>query len=268
MIGVFDSGVGGLSVLRALHAALPKTPLCYIADSAYAPYGERPMAEVLARSVSITQHLVSLGAAGIVVACNTATALAIGHLRARWPHLPVVGIEPGLKPAIAATRSRRIGVMATPATLASAPFARLAAAQADGVFVMLQPCPGLAQQVETGDLESPELIQLVRRFCEPLTRAEVDTVVLGCTHYPLIARHIQAALGPQVTLIDTAGAVARHAAQRFGSSLHNGPRDDDPRIDLLSTGEPGALQRLAATWLPSATSISRVELGQLDARAA
>ena len=270
MIGVFDSGVGGLSVLRALHAAMPGTPLCYIADSAYAPYGERPVAEVLARSARITQHLVSLGAAGIVVACNTATALAIDHLRTRWPNLPIVGIEPGIKPAIAATRNRRIGVMATPATLASAPFARLVAAQADGAFVLLQPCPGLAHQVEAGDLDAPELIDLVRRFCEPLRRAEVDTVVLGCTHYPLIARHIQAALGPHVTLVDTAGAVARHAAQRLGSNLDSGScgATDPARIDLLSTGDPAALQRLAAAWLPFIASVERVELDQLDARAA
>lgn len=268
MIGVFDSGVGGLSVLRALHAAMPGTPLCYIADSAYAPYGERPAVEVLVRSACITQHLVSLGAAGVVVACNTATAISIDHLRALWPDLPIVGIEPGLKPAIAATRNRRIGVMATPATLASAPFARLAAAQADAVFVMLQPCPGLAQQVETGDLESPEMMELVRRFCEPLRRAQVDTVVLGCTHYPLIAGHLQAALGPQVTLIDTASAVARHAAQRFGSSLDIGPRDGHVRIELLSTGDSGALQRLAASWFPRAAAVARVELGQPAARAA
>ena len=270
LVGVFDSGVGGLSVLRALHAAMPGTPLCYIADSAYAPYGERPVAEVLARSACITQHLVSLGAAGIVVACNTATAIAIDHLRTRWPNLPIVGIEPGIKPAIAATRNRRIGVMATPATLASAPFARLAAAQADGAFVLLQACPGLAHQVEAGDLDAPELIDLVRRFCEPLRRAEVDTVVLGCTHYPLIARHIQAALGPHVTLVDTAGAVARHAAQRLGSNLDSGScgAADPARIDLLSTGDPAALQRLAAAWLPFIASVERVELDQPDARAA
>lgn len=270
MIGVFDSGVGGLSVLHALHAAMPGTALCYVADSAYAPYGERPMAEVLARSALITQHLVSLGAAGIVVACNTATAIAIDHLRARWPNLPVVGIEPGLKPAIAASRNRRIGVMATPATLASAPFAKLAAAQADGAFVLLQPCPGLAQHIETGDLDAPELIALVRRFCEPLRHAEVDTVVLGCTHYPLIAHHIQAAVGPHVKLIDTADAVASHAATRFGSNLDAcGPSAANPAsIELLSTGDPAALQRLADAWLPFAASVARVELDQPASRAA
>ena len=270
LIGMFDSGVGGLSVLRALHAAMPRTALCYIADSAHAPYGERPVAEVLVRSSIITQHLVSRGATGIVVACNTATAIAIDHLRARWPKLPIVGIEPGLKPAIAATRNRRVGVMATTATLASAPFARLAAAQADGAFVLLQPCPGLAQQIETGDLDAPELIALVRRFCEPLLSAEVDTVVLGCTHYPLIAAHIQAALGPQVTLVDTACAVARQSAQRFGSSLDAcGLGAADPAgIKLLSTGDAAALQRLADAWLPFATSVARLELSQPAARAA
>ena len=248
---------------------MPRTPLCYVADSAHAPYGERPVAEVLARSTCITQHLVSLGAAGVVVACNTATAIAIDHLRARWPNLPIVGVEPGLKPAVEATRNGRIGVMATPATLTSAPFARLATAHADGAFVLLQACPGLAHQVETGDLDAPELIDLVRRFCEPLRRAAVDTVVLGCTHYPLIARHIQAALGPHVTLVDTAGAVARHAAQRFGSKLNTGSRNaaDPALVDLLSTGDPAALQNLADHWLPFAVSVRRVNRGQPDARA-
>ncbi len=138
LIGAFVSGVGDLSVLRALHAAMPRTPICYIADSAYAPYGERPVAEVLARSSCITRHLLSLCSTGIVIACDTATAIAIEHLRTLWPNLPIVGIEPGLKRTIAATRNRRIGVMATPATLASPLFARLAASQADTTLVMHQ----------------------------------------------------------------------------------------------------------------------------------
>lgn len=269
LIGVFDSGVGGLSVLRSLHAEMPATSICYIADSAHAPYGERPLAKVLDRSMRITRHLLALGAAGVVVACNTATAMAIDHLRAQWPNLPIVGIEPGLKPAIAATRNRRIGVMATPATLASAPFARLAAAQTGDAFVLLQPCPGLAHLVEQGELHAPELIELVNRLCEPLRRAEVDTVVLGCTHYPLIAGHIQTALGAHVTLVDTARSVARHAAERFGSSRDIGGDDANlARVDLLTTGDPRALQQLAAMWLPFAVSVKRVVLGQADARAA
>ena len=261
---MFDSGVGGLSVLRAMHAALPQSAFCYIADSAHAPYGERSASHVLERSMLIAAHLIACGACGIVVACNTATAIAIHHLRERWPQLPIIGVEPGLKPAVAATRNGRIGVMATPATLASERFARLRETQASGVFVLAQACPGLAHLIEQGDLDSPALAQAVERFCGPLRRAQVDTVVLGCTHYPLIAERIQLALGAQVLLIDTAQAVARHAAQQFDTTL----RSDDSGVRLLTTGDAQALRKMAETWLPFPVRVQHTDIDQPAARAA
>jgi glutamate racemase len=266
-IGVFDSGLGGLSVLRALMAAMPNAGFVYVADSAYAPYGERDAEEVAQRSLRITEFLVARGASGVVVACNTATAAAIGRLRIRYPAMPIVGIEPGLKPAVAATRNGRIGVMATPATLASERFDRLHQAQAQGNFVLKQPCPGLADLIEQGNLDAPSVIDAVQRFCEPLRRADVDTVVLGCTHYPLVAHHIQAALGACVQLIDTADAVARHAAQRFGAAaIHT-----TTSLRLLTTGNPeqrATLEKVAAMCLPFAASAMQTDLNQASWRAA
>jgi glutamate racemase len=270
-IGVFDSGLGGLSVLRALQAAMPSASFLYVADSAYAPYGERGAKEVELRSLRISEFLVSHGASGLVVACNTATALAIGALRARHPDLPLVGIEPGLKPAVAATQNGRIGVMATPATLASERFGRLLQTQAQGSFVLSQPCPGLADLIEQGDLNAPNVIEAVQRFCEPLRRAEVDTVVLGCTHYPLVAQHIQAALGKHVQLIDTAAAVARHAAQRFGVALTDTTTAAPTLVRLLTTGnaaQRAALEKVAGLCLLISASAEQTDLTHAAWRAA
>jgi glutamate racemase len=260
-IGVFDSGLGGLSVLRALMAAMPGARFLYVADSAYAPYGERDAEAVKARSMHITDYLFASGACGVVVACNTATAAAIDALRTQHPSLPIVGIEPGLKPAVAATRNGRIGVMATPATLASERFDQLHQAQAQGNFILKQPCPGLADLIEQGNLDAPSIIDAVQRFCEPLRHAEVDTVVLGCTHYPLVAHHIQAALGAHVQLIDTADAVARHAAQRFGVAATH----ITTSLRLLTTGsaaDRAALERVAGLCLPVAVSAMQTDLNQ------
>ena len=294
---MFDSGVGGLSVLRAMHAAAPQSAFCYIADSAHAPYGERSASHVLERSMLIAGHLIACGARGIVVACNTATAIAIQHLRERWPQLPIIGVEPGLKPAVAATRNGRIGVMATPATLASERFARLRETQTGGTFVLAQACPGLAHLIEQGDLDSPALAHAIERFCGPLRRAQVDTVVLGCTHYPLIAERIQLALGAQVLLIDTAQAVARHAAQQFRFARSEttllekqtpgrpkcfspprgaddvcrrpgGALGDDSGVRLLTTGDAQALRKMAETWLPFPVRVQHTDIDQPAARAA
>jgi glutamate racemase len=268
-IGVFDSGLGGLSVLRALQVSMPTANFLYLADSAYAPYGERDTREVVELSVRITEFLIASGAAGVVVACNTATAAAIVALRARWPLLPFVGVEPGLKPAVAASRNGRIGVLATPATLASKRFEQLRQAQSQGSFVLPMPCPGLADLIEQGDLDAPSLIDAVQRFCEPLRRAEVDTVVLGCTHYPLVAHHIQAALGEHTQLIDTADAVARHAAVQFGSAREDAAANAS--VTLLTTGNAAqrcALETVAGLCLPMATGALQTDMNHTADRAA
>ncbi|HEX3141534.1 MAG TPA: glutamate racemase, partial [Rhizobacter sp.] len=198
LVGVFDSGVGGLSVLKALHQQLPSHDLLYVADSAHAPYGERSDEFITERAHRIASHLLSQGAGLLVLACNTATAITAASLRERWPDLPIVAVEPGVKPAVAMTRNGRVGVMATPATLRSDKFKRLLSAHGSGIDVHLQPCPGLAGLIEHGDAQNPKLLALVDQFSLPLKQAGVDTVVLGCTHYPFIHTQIQAAFGAAV----------------------------------------------------------------------
>lgn len=245
-IGVFDSGVGGLSLLRALHRRLPHAALHYVADSAYAPYGERDEAEIRARSLLIASHLVAQGATLLVVACNTATAAAVEALRERWPGRPVVGIEPGLKPALAATRCGRVGVMATSSTLRSARFHALLAREAGDRFVHLQACTGLADAIERHDPGDAALAELIERHCAPLRAAGVDAVALGCTHYPLVVDEIQRALGNGVRIIDTSEAVAAQVARRLGLASAGAA----PCSALLeTTGDTARLQSVASRWL-------------------
>lgn len=239
-IGVFDSGVGGLTVLRALRAQLPGVPLIYVADSAHAPYGDRSDAYILERSREISRFLIHAGARLIVVACNTATAAAIAALRAEFA-VPYVGIEPGIKPALARSQNQRVGVMATPSTLRSAKFRALLQAHAAQTDPVLQPCPGLADAVERGNLQAPDLQALIRQSCAPLRAAGCDTVVLGCTHYPLIAANIQAELGPHVHLLDTAAPVARQAARLW---TRHAPDAAAP-LQLYTNGDVAVLRRMA-----------------------
>ena len=213
-VGIFDSGLGGLSVLRHIRALLPQENLAYFADSAYAPYGGRPEAAVVERTLAVAGLLVAEGCKALVVACNTATAAAVVAVRERYPQLGVVGVEPGLKPATLCTASRIVGVLATERTLASARFQALEARlnAATGVRFLAQPCSGLADKVEKGELRSPATAALVRRYVEPLIRDGADTLVLGCTHYPfllpLIGETAKLAAGCDVTVIDTGAAVA------------------------------------------------------------
>lgn len=207
-IGVFDSGVGGLSVLREIRRELPREDLLYYADSGHCPYGGKPAAEITARAFAITEELLAAGAKLIVVACNTATIAAIEQLRATYP-MSFVGIEPAIKPAVAQTRSGVVGVLATGAALAGDKFLRLRALHGGEVRVITQPCPGLVEFVERGELCGAELRALVAHYVEPLLREGVDTLVLGCTHYPFLRPLIAAVAGPGVTLLDTGAAVAR-----------------------------------------------------------
>ena len=236
-IGVFDSGLGGLTVLRELRRQLPDLPLRYIADTAHAPYGQRSPDFIQARSLALSEHLQASGAALIVVACNTATAHAIQALRQRWPALPFVGTEPGIKPAVAVSKTGRIGVLATPATIASVRYQELLARHAGSAQVVSQACPGLVDLIERGDLESAQLHSLIDQLCAPLREAQVDTVLMGCTHYPLVQRHLQAALGPQVQMLNIETAVAQQA-QRLWT---HGAAGASMRIE--TTGDAGALQR-------------------------
>jgi len=213
-IGVFDSGVGGVSVLREIRRALPAEDLIYLADSAYTPYGDRPSAVITERAIAMVQLLERHGVKAVVVACNTATGIAVDELRARFS-MPIVAIEPAVKPAAARTRSGVVGVLATTQTLASERFSKLVETHAAGVRVVTQPSPGLVERVEAGELSGPATRSLVEQYVKPLLATGADTIVLGCTHYPFLSAVIQDVAGPDVTVIDPAVAVARELRRRL-----------------------------------------------------
>lgn len=217
-IGIFDSGVGGLSVWRHIRAALPDAGLIYVADSAHAPYGDKSSAYIAQRSLTLTRFLVEQGAEAIVIACNTATAAAAPALREKFS-LPIVGMEPAVKPAVAASGNGVVGVLATVGTLESARFAALLERYAGNVRIVTQGCPGLVEQVEHGDLAGPDTRALVQRYLAPLLAEGADTVILGCTHYPFLAPVIGELAGPGVALIDTGAAVARQLVRRLDEAL-------------------------------------------------
>jgi glutamate racemase len=224
-IGVFDSGVGGISVLREVRRLLPGEDLVYVADSGHCPYGGKSYAEIQVRACAITRFLVGQGSKVVVVACNTATAAAIETLRATFGDVPIVGMEPAIKPAVAATRSGVVGVLATGATLGGERFAGLAQRFSDGVELLTQACPGLVERVEAGDLDGPQTLGLLRLCVQPLLARGADTLVLGCTHYPFLRNALFELVGPEVVLIDTGEAVARQVARVVDAEVRDRPGD-------------------------------------------
>jgi glutamate racemase len=259
-IGIFDSGLGGLSVLREIQSVLPHHPYLYIADSAHVPYGDKSPEFIIERCLHLASGLWDRGCQAVVIACNTATAAAASTLRQHWPDRIIIGMEPAVKPAVAASKSGRIGILATVGTLRSATFAALLDRFAQHVQVTVQPAPGLVELVEKGDLHSPAARDLVTSFVTPLLAAQVDTIVLGCTHYPFLKDLIQAAAGPDITLIDTGSAVAQQLKRRLHeSSDHPSSINPSPAIahQFFSTGSleqaRHALPALGFAELPLAT---------------
>ena len=243
-IGVFDSGIGGLSVLRAIQAILPSQPVIYLADQAHVPYGPRPLREVQAFSQAITRHLLDQGAALIVVACNTASAAALHELRQTFPHVPFVGMEPAVKPAAQSTRSGVVGVLATPATFDGALYAATVARFASDVTILQNTCPGLVAEIESGQPDSPQVYNILKNALQPMLAQGVDTIVLGCTHYPFVIPMIVEIAGPDIEVIDPAPAVALQVERLLGarSSVADGSYQNQVRY--LTSGDPEALQRL------------------------
>lgn len=210
-IGIFDSGVGGLSVLAEVQALLPNERLIYIADSQYVPYGDKSTEFVIERSAKLTEYLLTEHhAKAIIVACNTATAAAAGELRERWPELPIIGLEPAIKPAAAYSKTQKIGVLATKSTLASQRFASLLERYGQGVEVISQACIGLADQIEQGLLDDQQTRALLQTYLQPIAAAGCDSLVLGCTHYPFIKPLLDELLSEQIKVFDTGPAIARH----------------------------------------------------------
>ncbi len=247
-IGVFDSGVGGLSVLREVRRELPHESLLYVADSGHAPYGEKTAAFVVERSRALAEHLIAQGADALVVACNTATAEAVDALRGTY-HLPIVGIEPGVKPAVETTTSGVVGVLVTSRTASSPRLASLLARFAGGARVLVQPCPGWVELVERGALEGEETERAVRRYIEPLLAQGADVLALGCTHYSFLASAIRSVVGPHVSLVDPAPAVARHLRRRLDVAGLLSP-EGTPAAELAWTsGSVGTVAPIiAALW--------------------
>ena len=263
-IGVFDSGVGGLSVLRALQAELPHEHFVYFADTAHAPYGERGDAYVAERTLAVARELIGThGIKALVVACNTATAAAVHLLRAQWPALPVIGVEPALKPAVAASRTGHVAVLATRGTLASDKFRRLHDALAGQARFRLVPCDGLADAIERGDaIKTGALCAGYMRAAGPfgLQADEVDTVVLGCTHYPFAQALLHAQAPADVRFIDTGVPVALHTRRVLATHglLVDVPASA-PGLTLRSSADLAHLQAAAARWLaPSSASLPKV----------
>lgn len=243
MLGVFDSGVGGLTIVREIRRALPGADLAYVADTAHVPYGGRSDAQIQGFALGIGRFLIErCGARTLVVACNTATAAAAEALRARVT-VPVVATEPGVKPATRVTRTGVIGVLATEGTVRSERLGHLIRRFAEGVEVISQPCPGLAEAVEAGAFDTPETEALVRRYVEPLRERGADTLVLGCTHYPLLHNVIARVAGPGVALVETGEAVARRVAEVAA------PTERGRRLEIYATGDPAACARAAAALL-------------------
>ncbi len=254
-IGVFDSGVGGLSVLRAIRAALPHEHLVYVADSGHAPYGDQSEAYITQRTLTVGNWLAEQGVKGITIACNTATVVAAKTLREQT-HLPVVAIEPAIKPAVALTRSGVVGVLATRQTVQSAAVAKLVALYGADKRILLQGCPGLVEQVERADLHSAETESLLRQFIMPLLEQGADTLVLGCTHYPFLRDTIQRVAGEGVTLLDPAEAVARELARRLADTGNLSSQTELGSVKFFTTGDVAQTQH-AVTHLWGATA--RVE---------
>lgn len=265
-IGVFDSGVGGLSVLRSLLGTLPGESFVYLADSGHAPYGERDDAHVLSRAQIITEHLTQRhGIKALVVACNTATAAAIQTLRERWPDLLIVGMEPPLKPATAVTRTGVVGVVATRGTLDSEKFAGLLARTSTGTRFILQACDGLADAIERHD--APKIKALCTQYTGAMgsfgsSAGDMDVLVLGCTHYPFAAQFLRACVGSNVILLDAGEPVARRAQQLLAESHLYHPDSPAPdQLTCITTGDPDSLRAALARWLPEANaSVTRLAL--------
>ena len=254
-IGVFDSGIGGLSVLSHIQARLPHESLLYFADSGFAPYGERTEDFIVRRSLAIADFLLQRGAKALVVACNTATAAAIRALRERHPTLALVGVEPGLKPAAVLSKNRIVGVLATERTINSEKFTLLREqiSAATGVRFLSQACIGLARQIEVGELASPATATLVQRYVTPLIEQGADTLVLGCTHYPFVQPLIEASIcqatSAPIAIIDTGEPIARQLARLLTEKDLLTVNTVEGTLQAFTTGSETALRSALSTLL-------------------
>lgn len=237
-VGLFDSGLGGLTVLKSIIKTFKGAEIIYIADTLYAPYGEKNTQEIFNRCDKITEYLLeNYGIDVLIVACNTATSIAIKHLREKFPFLIIIGTEPGIKPAILNTQSNNIGILATPSTLKGDKYQLLVndLVTIKDVKLHEQACPGLVEQIEKGEISTLKTYEMLENWLKPMIRSEVDTIVLGCTHYPLVSKTIRDIMGEEVLLIDTGDAIAKRLMLLSQEKGHE--NRGDLTIELLYTGE-------------------------------
>lgn len=257
-IGIFDSGVGGLSVLRAIRAQMPEESVIYFGDQGHIPYGPRPMEQIRNFSEAITKFLLDHDTKIIVVACNTASAAALKHLRETFPDVSFVGMEPAVKPAAEHTQTGKVGVLATPATFQGALYASVVERFANGVELFQNTCVGLVQQIEQGNLNGEEPRRILDHALLPMLEQNIDTVVLGCTHYPFVIPLIQQIVGEHVRVIDPAPAVAKQIQRVLEAKLLKNESDARGTVKFYTSGDPEELRSLLPLLLGEAGEVNRV----------
>lgn len=250
-IGVFDSGVGGLSVLRAMRALMPNENMIYLGDQGHVPYGPRPMEEIQKFSERITRFLLKQNSKLIVVACNTASAAALTYLRKQFPEVTFVGMEPAVKPAAETTRTGRVGVLATPATFQGALYASVVERFGTAVELFQNTCPGLVGQIEKGELTSTATRSILEDALGPMLEKNIDTVVLGCTHYPFVIPLIEQIVGKNVRVIDPAPSVARQAKRLLEAAGMLNQSGERGAVRFLTSGDPASMKSLLPLLLGS-----------------
>ena len=257
-VGVFDSGVGGLSVWREIVRTLPHESTIYVADQAHLPYGARPAEEIRGFAEAITTRLLALGCKAVVVACNTASAAALKALRERHPDVAFVGMEPAIKPAALHSKSKVVGVMATTGTLQGRMFALAVERFAAGVTLVNQPCAGLVERIEAGELDTPATEALLRELLAPMLKAGADTLVLACTHYPFVQPLIRKVAGERMHIIDPAPAVTRQLARLLDERGTRAPPGARPTHRFMTSGEPQVLQRALRALVGVEATVTRL----------
>jgi len=260
-IGIFDSGVGGISVLRAIREQMPEESIIYFGDQGHIPYGPRPMEQIRSFSEAITKFLLEKNAKIIVVACNTASAAALKYLREKFPAVQFVGMEPAVKPAAEYTHTGKVGVLATPATFQGALYASVVERFANGVELFQNTCPGLVQQIERGNLNGEETRRILEDALLPMLEKNIDTVVLGCTHYPFVIPLIQQIVGDakRVRVIDPAPAVAKQTGRLLEARGMRNQSEAKGDVRFYTSGDPDALKSLLPSLLDEDGEVSTVE---------
>lgn len=257
-IAVYDSGVGGLSVLRALLIELPNEDFIYLGDQAHVPYGERSLEALRELADGVTRFFIQQGAKIIVIACNTASAAALKYLRAKYPEQIFVGMEPAVKPAAEQTHSHKVGVLATPSTFHGELYASVVERFANGVEIFQSTCPGLVAQIEQGNLDGEETMRILHDALDPMLEADVDKIVLACTHFPFVIPQIEAIVAGRATVIDPAPAVARQTARVLAQKDMLSTATKPGRIHFYTSGNPKNLQAITHKLIGLKASIHQV----------